>query len=1114
MFAYQNIEYHGKRNNKVIPFFMILLFVIFILRCSDYNPFRDESNARGVIRTTIVNGDVLEIFDTDTLEVIFLVRNLLEKCSLHVDKNRFFEDTCIDFNNTDVFKFCVSFYDTGNHQIKLISVRESGETIEQCINVYAKSPLFQTDIRASAGDSVYLEAIGVKDKDVFYDWNFGDGSDVRSQAIPKKRIYLSGMTKVNCFFKVSDRKGNNSPIDTFSCILEDQKAPEISCLNEVVNDTITVSDSSFYFKVMVKDQGNISEVLMNNQHAVDYSVFRDSTEFIWMINRVDTLKKPMQLNVIAKDEGSNSSNKSFWLCYNPDAQANYSVKLKIKSPTSLAHDFTTYMVKRTPFLMSGELINFSGQLDTMNLYVNDKYVGKWNFRGKYSGDWNFNISIDKDPQSSNKINLLLKDIHGNTIIDSVFKVIYNPSIDDSLPPIIVELSVNGKVLNEDELLVVDKSPVPLRIIAFDEGDGIRNVLLNSNIIHQSDSVSYIWDTMIYSELRTRIYNVDIIDSANLSKSRSFQLKLNHRPQLSNDFNTHFTAGVGKEYNGFIHASDIDGERIFYKVKDGPKTFHIDSLTGDFTWIPVIQDTAISKIFISYNDNHWKDMVCTLNVIVADTNRISQTIRFATSVSDFPDELIADSQELRISLKTTPDIDSKRLRFNLHTDNPGIKITDGLLTWTPGVNDTGVYKILVTATDIISNSSASLTTNIRVIDKTKIIRLLLDYKGKKIDGNTYDLSDPSLTDTLSIVIHGLDTTASDSHSIFITLSGRTELKRLDKNRTQFMLDAMKKSTGYDTLYISFLERNRTYKEKRIIYYGKAPYKPFINEPINGQTITKSLYTIKWAGGDSDEINQVKYSLYLAKEAEEFYLIDSGITNLSYSAEFNKVCNYHCKIVAFDGKASTESDIITVYAEPDNSVRFKNTLYEFPVFLETGKFWTLKLGPQTGTGKRPFVYQIASSGKSIPEITADSSNKDFADIEWNPSLSDTGIYKLQITLSDSFHNKDILEPTIRIVPPNRPATLKSSFTDTILDMRESLQSETLNFTIEDPDDPAIGVYSVNVKFSNSVDVMLVGQNRYFDVSVEPLKDIKVDTLRVELYDRGDSVGIYILPIIYSD
>ena len=250
------------------------------------NPFKNEANASRH-DSDIQDGDTLEIFSTETLTIKFLARNLLQKCSLYVKGNRFFSDTSIDFNKDDFFKCGISFYDTGQHQIKLISIRNSGEMIHQVLNVFVVSHLFQPDIKAKVGDSVTLSASGVNDKGVYYVWRFFDGDNNDSDSTINFK--LKSTSGPEGFLAVWDRKEYYSPWVKFRCEINDYEPPAITCLNELFKDTVVAHDSNFYFIVRVEDESRVKEVVCN---SVSADQVLQNNNYVWLIKRVDTLMLP------------------------------------------------------------------------------------------------------------------------------------------------------------------------------------------------------------------------------------------------------------------------------------------------------------------------------------------------------------------------------------------------------------------------------------------------------------------------------------------------------------------------------------------------------------------------------------------------------------------------------------------------------------------------------------------------------------------------------------------------------------------------------------------------------------------------------------------------------
>lgn len=1079
-----------------------------LLSCSDQNPFKNEANARAVIQADIQDGDTIQIFATKSLTIKFLARNLLQKCSLYVEGNRFFSDTCIDFNRNDSFNCKISFYDTGQHQLRLISVRNSGEIVHQTMKFIVVNPLFQPDVKASVGDSVNLYAKGVKDEDVFYIWRFSDGEIIIANAANIK-FKLRGTSGPEAFLTVSDIKGKYySPSVRFLCEINDNEAPVITCLNGVSKDTVTANDSNFYFLVRVEDNGGVRNATCNGAFADQVFSYNNYKEYIWLIKNVNTLILPVQLNVTAVDEFDNVSKKRFWLDYDSTKNTTGQVSIKITSPTSPA-------IKRRQFFLSGEVMNFfNSQSDLLHLIIDSVAHGTWSFREKLSGKWNFNVSIKSDRNNCG-IRLILKNTDGKVLADTGFQVFYDPFSPDTKKPNLVELTVNGQSVTEQgQRIVVDKSPALFRIIAFDEGNGISSVTINDNVINKSDSVDFIWENEVPVTSLSQSLTVKVTDSASHDTSMHFFLKLNHRPELST-FNKVIKAVVGQECRGNVKAFDRDGDEINYVPLENPSSFYLDSVNGNFTWIPDISDTAVSRILINYRDDYWMDMVCTLNVIVMRSERVYQSLIFDTSMTKIPLELIADSQMLDVYLKTIPVIDSKELKYDVHLIPGGTPmfLDGGRLRWAPVAKDAGTHKLIVTATDIVNDSIATLFAQIRVIPKKRPIEISLNFNGKHND-SIYDLSDPSLSSFLDVVVHDPDSVLESGGELLIRYGDKVEHRVLSNNSARIFLDATEKGSGYDTLYVSIINRNKTYLQKRCLYYGSAPEMPVITVPEYGQLIDTNECYFSWTGGDVDSVNKLKYYLYVACGSNEFQLAESSYVDKQCTARLDKAGIYRCKVVAFDGKTYVESEIITIDVRPQNRVRFKNTLNDFPLFIKAGDTWSLQLQPQSGTGMSPYYYTVSSSGSSAPEIIKGNPDNNYAILRWMPSAKDTGVYKLTITISDYISNIDILEPVIRIVPTNRPANITSSWADSVLDMREALQPETLSFNIEDEDDPLIEDYSIIVKLGSAERLLTVGQNRQFNFVIEKNDSLTDEFLEVKILDQGSWKTDYRLHIYYSD
>lgn len=1092
---------------------LIALVIVCFICCSDYNPFKDESNARGILRVDFEDGDTIEIFETKPVEVVFLVKSLLQKCSLHVESNRFFTDTCIDLKDGEVFRSNISFFDTGMHKVTLVSTRESGQKTFESKVLYAVTPLYQPELRAVAGEALHFKAVGVKDKDVRYMWSFADGPVIYSNFTPEFTENIRGVAGGTGYFSVSDMKGMyRSPECKFLCSFLDEISPVITCLNNTKGDTIVTPEKELYLGIRVKDEGVISSITMNGRKP-DYDLRSgDSVDCIWNISGIDTINGVFPLVVTAIDFSSNSTTKTYLLCSDTSISSNDMIDLKISSPMDT-------IVKKTSVYLSGEYINIfnTGRLDTLQLLVNGEKAGYCHFTDAFLKKWNFNITAPKDV---NTIRLILKGIQGDTLHDTIFNLYYNPDKIDSKAPNLVELTVDGKSVADGEHKTFDKSSVQLRLIAFDEGEGISSVTINDDLISQKDSTNYIWEDVIQLTSQYKEIRIKITDAKGFDTSLILYLNVNHRPKIQFSPSQKITVGIGKEFQGTILGDDPDGDSVYFKLASNEiETFLIDSHSGKYVWTPSRKDASVSRILINYGDKFYKDMVCTLNVTVVDTVNISQKIKLITNESDFPEKLIADSQSIVVQLKTEPNVNYKQLKYTWFKfpNDTNAKVVNGIFEWSPMALDTGEHKISITVTDTISKSSASIYPVVKVLPKKKPLKIFLDYSGKKVGESIFDLSDTSLTGTLSILIVDDDNLINDNHPIIISLGGKTENNNLVGKRFKIALDPSKQATGYDTLRFSITDMYNTYVREAILYYGSAPEKPVITQPVSGENVSGSECSFSWASSDIDSSNKLSYSLLMALPGEEFKTVLENITEKNCVYPISKVGLQFFKIAAFDGKAHSESDAISINANPGNRVRFANRPDEFPDYIEAGSNWTLLLKPEEGTGIKPFTYSVKSSGSAIPELKKENTDPDARLLVWKPSESDTGNYRLQLVISDSLKNSDILEVSIKIVPSNRIATLIPykdglPYEDSVLQVN-GVDPDTLIYHIVDPDASDVEMYSIIIKKSNSEQHLVVGESRRFMVIINP-EEIEPDSdlLIVELYERGVFSTVDSLKIVY--
>ncbi|HEY8542570.1 MAG TPA: hypothetical protein VIL29_09305, partial [Pseudothermotoga sp.] len=88
-------------------------------------------------------------------------------------------------------------------------------------------------------------------------------------------------------------------------------------------------------------------------------------------------------------------------------------------------------------------------------------------------------------------------------------------------------------------------------------------------------------------------------------------------------------------------------------------------------------------------------------------------------------------------------------------------------------------------------------------------------------------------------------------------------------------------------------------------NRAPNKPTLIGPANGDTLSTVYVTFKWSCTDPDQ-DTLTYDLYLSEEGQSLSLYKGGISDTQYSISLEPGKSYQWKIIAKDSKnASTPS-----------------------------------------------------------------------------------------------------------------------------------------------------------------------------------------------------------------
>lgn len=1083
----------------------------------DYNPFTDEHNARAVIATKLRQGDTVSLFSTETLFVQLAAAELVTQLDVSIDANRYFSDTTVywgkyrDDTATGSYCFYCSFVDTGWHQITITTHRRSGDAVTDVQSLYVRSPLFQSSVMGTSGAMACLETAPVGDRDVIYHWNFGSGMVVASvQEKVCSQLHGSGVEGVGELW-VSELQGRHtSPRVTFLYQFTDSVGPQIVCVNDgaIGKDTIGAAAGDFYFRVHLFDAG-AGYIARSSVNGGPFDIVKQSV-YAKKIGRMDTLVGFVPLVVEATDPFFNTTRKTFWIFY--DSTSGVTEKPRI---TLLVPSRDSSVVTKPQRGLMGTIDYFTADSFSLDvqLETNGSAALSQKITGKLSAMWSFTTLVT---ETINTFHITAFDSAHKVKVDTSFIMIYDPEIQDTVPPVIVDIKVGIKAADL-AVTMVENDTVALQIIAFDEGSGVEGVYVNGlQCIRRLDGSGYVWDTKIRTShvAGGSPFNIDVEDSVGLVTRDTILVRQNRLPFVVRYPDPPLPLVAGEYYYDTIAAVDPDGDRITYALNSAPDGCTIDSLRGVLTWLPGSNAIGMHTIAVTLHDQIAAELY-QFTVRVVDTTDLPVPVAFNLSEQDFPGYLEVGKDTLTMKLEIADGTGKRPLQFSARflDKKPGtLSIRHDTLCLIPQLADTGMRKVMITVTDSFANS-ASLYAVISIVEPNRPFTLTYTWSGGETPEGYLDCSGPTAPETLFVVIEDPDVQSAESFSALLKIGTITKNVAVQNRTARMVFDLTKKSTGIDTMLFSVEDRaGHQAVLTKIFYYGLAPDAPVVTTPSPDATIRDTTLRITWEVNSNDTA-ALSYAVYLAQGSGPFELCADQLHTTNFQlGGLTRASSYAIKVVACYGLLITESAVVRFYVDPPGRVAWETAVHSFPetVVADVDSI-VVALVVKEETGRMPFAYSVVG-GVGGAAITN-------AMFTWKPTPADTGNHRFSVVVTDSLGNSDTVCPAIRVYALDAPPKIvRQSTYDTIasgaLDFRTFTTPETLFFAIEDLDPVAAEQYQLEVLLKHTLSKENVGANRKFFVVIDPRQTNQtLDTLLVIVTDRIGNADTNVCRIFYG-
>ena len=777
---------------KRTAFTPVWICAALFLSCSnDYNPFTDPSNASVIVKhKSFRDIDTIGIFTTETLKVVVSARDLVDSFSIAATNNRLFIDTIIRARPAliippDVFTFYLSFADTGWQKVTIGTFRKNDDKVSIDYSLFCTSPLHQDSIGGTYNDSIVLSTNPVADENVVYHWDFGDGA-VFEKSTPFAKVliasFLSG--KTGSLWVSDNLLKNNSPKTHYSFSFKDTSGPIIVCINNNVrNDTVQTGDSTFAFLVRIIDLQNTANVSATfNGQEKD---FFDENQKVFVKNFYGVTghgtASPLTVRIKATDIFNNVSEKIFYIVYNAAVGRVSGPVIFVKSPSLDVNNIAMSSTKEK--LIFGSIENYSTQpFDVLvRLRVNGALQPKVDsMPAAYSGLWTFNTPLVEGP---NVMAVIASTTAGDSCAGESFTVIYNPASlkNDTTPPVILDISAGGSQGSQN--FYTAKDSLVLRIIAVDEGTGIRTMLMSGVPVNSSsDGKGFIWYDTVKTFHNRTAGRVRIIatDSNNNSIDTSVYVYKNRLPQIVTPLNPPDPLVAGTAYRDKIVIFDPDTDTVLVSKISGPASLMVFS-NGSIEWTPLASDVGSNQLIIELSDGFQiKTYLCTL-VVVVSTGVAAQPVRFVTTAQDFPLYLEAGKDSLMIPLQTINGTAPLVFSAVIRMTNTAVPVLGTIVQWKPALSDTGQTRLMVTVSDA-GKSADTLLAAILVAPPNRPFTLSMVQTAPLAADSSLDMSKAAGPDTLRFTINDPDNPLVERHMVEIIQSHSATVSALDSSRS--------------------------------------------------------------------------------------------------------------------------------------------------------------------------------------------------------------------------------------------------------------------------------------------------------------------------------------------
>jgi hypothetical protein len=1105
---------------KGLVFATALVYMAVMFFCSkDYNPFADLTNAKVHVLSWCFQGmDSISIYTTGTIKTVVALSEDVDSFKVSAGKNRFWSDTVIHKHSGPVsvnggpFLFPVSFFDTGLQTITVETFRSNGEVIPEAFSIRAVSPLHQSNVQKIYGIPFQASTPQVTDKDVQYHWYFGPGREVSSLAETLRVTFTNGQQiQGNGAVWVTDLSGMRAtPADSFTYSFNDTSKPVIYYFNDAKNsDTLFSGDSIFVFRVHVID--NIDQTvdtcsvngmpfdLVNTRTNVYTKIFKNMSQY-------SRSSGPLAITVWAMDnlQFRNVAIRTFYAFYdssgvkNPDAKVFFVIPLE---------DSVTYRI--ADIVVTGTAENYRTQTMIMRIAVNDSVSSDYTMIQGQSGTWVWQLHLRA---GRNQVVAAAYSTDNRFMAADTVSILYDPNFSDTIKPMIWSVTTDGGAPANG--FTTSNAAETLSIVAFDEGSGIKSVLINGAPAQSGNPNGYIWTAStgpLVHQVKGNGITVRAIDQMNNYYEETIVMYKNSLPVIV-PMAVPRSFCIDTSYSLRLACYDADNDPVTFQWRHAPAGM-TTAANGSLSWKPTTAASGPDSMVVGLFDGYGETRDTTFYFSIVTCGQVHMPVRFTTTELDFPTVLQAGVDTMSVVLATDKPpsgyTSQYSARFTDRNQSIAVNATSPHIVWAPVETDTGYRRLMVTVGDG-SIGFDTLYPAIRVVHRNEYpCSLSYRFTGSRTAAGELDLFTHPAPETLYFTIRDNDNPLTEKYTVTITLR---KVKTVEAITTRGFFVALRPDSTrmLDTLGVSILDMTGTRDSAQfIIRYDtlRANTVPvLLRDPqFPPYVCADSVYHYNIASYDPDNdlVDVVTLHAPAGMSVSKRGLVTWNPTQASGSDSL--------VIVFYDQRAYSNPyrwALTTIdCANRPPAVLFKTKAGDFPKALQAGMdSMVLQLQTVQGTGVKPFTYRARFIDNGAIVLDNDTNGL----LLWRPQLSDTGLRVMTVSVRDRYGTSDSISPIISVAPPNRfPVSLAATYSGKISASGAfvsftNAQAESVSYIISDADNPLTEHYTVTIVKDHIRSTReLQGTQRRFSVSIDPATAFTRDTVTVAVQDANGTM-----------